>query len=83
MSDGAATPERDIVATAARLQRLQDALGEAYWLDPEVRALQDRLRRQIGRYGGWSADAPPLHRRARSAARHESDHAHLLWPRPG
>ena len=69
-----------IVDTAERLRDLKARLGAEYWTDADVRDLQDDLRRRIGAYGAWSADGPPMHRRARKAAEYESRFAGLLWP---
>jgi hypothetical protein len=73
----------EIAALAGRLNELKIALGAAYWQDDEVRALQERLRKQIGAYGAWGEDKLPMHQRARRAARYESEFAGLLWPGRG
>lgn len=70
----------EIAATAGQLSELRKALGSAYWTDGRVLALQATLKRLIGAYGAWGEDKPPMHQRSRRAARHESEHAHLLWP---
>lgn len=75
--------DREIAAVAARLKELKNALAAAYWQDDEVRALQEKLRKQIGAYGAWGEDKLPMHQRARRAARYESEFAHLLWPGRG
>ncbi|MDZ3838406.1 MAG: hypothetical protein U0S49_13640 [Rhodospirillales bacterium] len=69
-----------IADAQAELRRLKEDLGEAYWQDEKVIALQQRLRRLIGEYGAWGEDKLPMHRRARAAARLESESADLLWP---
>lgn len=66
--------------TAAQLRAMKQALGEGYWQDEEVRALQQTLRRLIGGYGAWGENRLPMHQRARAAARLESENADLLWP---
>jgi hypothetical protein len=75
--------DREIAAVADRLKELKSALGAAYWRDDEVRALQEKLRKQIGAYGAWGEDKLPMHQRARRAARYESEFAGLLWPGRG
>lgn len=72
--------DRTIAATAAQLRAMKRDLGESYWQDDEVRALQRSLRRLIGEYGSWGESKLPMHQRARAAARHESANADLLWP---
>lgn len=72
--------DAEISAVGDRLAALKDALGAGFWEDPDVRALQQDLRRRIGEYGAWGEDKLPLHQRARRAARLESEYAHLLWP---
>jgi replicative DNA helicase len=69
-----------IAEIQAQLRRLKADLGEAYWQSDEVIALQQSLRRLIGEYGAWGEDKLPMHRRARAAAKLESDSADLLWP---
>lgn len=66
-----------------QLQAMRSQLGSAYWQDPEVAMLQDRLRHAIGTYAAWSEDKLPLHQRARRAAGYESAYAALLWPGRG
>ncbi len=75
--------DRRIVETAAQLRAMKQALGNGYWQDEEVRALQQTLRRLIGEYGAWGESRLPMHQRARMAARHESENADLLWPGRG
>jgi hypothetical protein len=79
MTTGSAA-DAQIEAAAARLRTLKAELGQAYWDNDEVRALQQQLRRQIGGYGAWGEDKLPMHQRARRAARLESELAALLWP---
>lgn len=69
-----------IAETQAQLRRLKADLGDAYWQSDEVIALQQSLRRLIGEYGAWGEDKLPMHRRARAAAKLESESADLLWP---
>jgi len=69
-----------IAEAQAELRRLKEDLGEAYWQADQVIALQQSLRRLIGEYGAWGEDKLPMHRRARAAARLESESADLLWP---
>jgi hypothetical protein len=71
----------EVVTLAAQLRKLREDLGDAYWRDPEVRALQAQLRSRIGGYGAWGADKLPMHQRLRMAAKYESELAALLWPR--
>ncbi|MBL8658561.1 MAG: hypothetical protein JNM75_02260 [Rhodospirillales bacterium] len=66
--------------TAAQLRAMKQALGDSYWQDEEVHALQQTLRRLIGSYGAWGENRLPMHQRARAAARLESENADLLWP---
>lgn len=75
------TADDRIAALAARLRDLQTQLGSEYWGHDEVLALQDELRSEIGQYGAWDENKAPMHQRARKAAQHEREHAHLLWPR--
>lgn len=75
---GAADDEID--ALAGELRALKARLGSGYWQDPAVMALQQRLKQAIGRYAAWGEDKPPMHQRARLAARYEHTHASLLWP---
>jgi hypothetical protein len=72
--------DRDIRATADRLRGLKVELGPSYWQNTDVLALQRILRSQISAYAAWAEDKPPLHRRARIAARYEKEYAFLLWP---
>jgi hypothetical protein len=72
-----------IRALGERLTRLKAALGSDYWGNAEVQEAQAALRRAIGEYGAWSADKPPMHQRARVAARYESAYAPLIWPGRG
>jgi hypothetical protein len=72
--------DREIASAAGRLKELKNALGAAYWQDDEVRALQEKLRKQLGAYGAWGEDKLPMHQRARKAGRYESEFAGLLWP---
>ena len=76
----ASPAEREISELAGQLQSLKNALGSDYWENDEVRALQQKLRRQLSGYNAWSEDSLPMHQRARRAARLESAFAHLLWP---
>ena len=55
MSDPSSA-DREIAAVADRLKELKSALGATYWRDDEVRALQEKLRKQIGAYGAWGED---------------------------
>ena len=73
----------EIAAVAGRLKELKNAQGAEYWQDDEVRALQEKLRKQIGAYGAWGEGKLPMHQRARRAARYESEFAGLLWPGRG
>ena len=75
--------DREIAAVAGRLKELKNALGTEYWQDDEVRALQEKLCKQIGAYGAWGEGKLPMHQRARRAARYESEFAGLLWPGRG
>lgn len=72
--------DRNIAALTRRLQELKGTRGTAYWQDPEVRTLQDRLRGEIGAYAAWGEDKLPMHQQARRAARYEAECAPLLWP---
>jgi glycerol-3-phosphate O-acyltransferase len=72
--------DRRIAEAVAELRRKKRELGEAYWQDGEVIALQQTLRRMIGEYGAWGENKLPMHQRARAAARFESESADLLWP---
>jgi hypothetical protein len=74
------TIDAEIDAAAAELSRLKADLGSAYWQDPQVKDLQNRLRGLIGRAGAWGEDRLPMHRRMRQAARLEHAYARLLWP---
>jgi hypothetical protein len=76
-----ARADLEIRALVARLRKLQEDLGAAYWQDSDVRDLQAQLRSRIGGYGSWDADKLPLHQRSRLAAKYESELAGLLWPR--
>lgn len=67
--------------SARQLADLQARLGDAYWRHEEATELRELLRRQIGAYGAWGPDKPPMHQRARRAARYEQEFARLLWPR--
>lgn len=77
---GERSDDLKIAEAQAELRRLKEDLGEAYWQADEVIALQQSLRRLIGEYGAWGEDKLPMHRRARAAARLESESADLLWP---
>jgi hypothetical protein len=77
-----AETEAELEVVAERLTALARTLGADYWRNREVRDLQERLRRLIGRTGAWSEDGLPMHRRARRAAAYESRFARLLWPGP-
>lgn len=77
---GERSEDQTIAETQAELRRLKAELGEAYWQNGEVIALQQSLRRLIGAYGAWGEDRLPMHQRARAAARLESESAELLWP---
>lgn len=72
--------DRRIAETAAQLRAMKQALGEGYWQDEDVLALQRDLRRAIGEYGAWGEKRLAMHQRARVAARLESENADLLWP---
>lgn len=76
----ASSADAEIEATATRLRTLKAELGQTYWDHPDVKALQQKLRRRIGSYGAWGDDKLPAHQRARRAARLESELAALLWP---
>jgi hypothetical protein len=78
----AAETEAELEVVAERLTALARTLGADYWRNREVRDLQERLRRLIGRAGAWSEDGLPMHRRARRTAAYESRFARLLWPGP-
>lgn len=77
---GAGSEDQQIAETQVQLRRLKQDLGEAYWQNEEVSALQRELRRLIGAYGAWGQHKLPMHQRARAAARLESESADLLWP---
>ncbi len=77
---GERSEDQTIAETQAKLRRLKGDLGEDYWQNDEVIALQQSLRRLIGAYGAWGEDKLPMHQRARAAARLESESAELLWP---
>jgi hypothetical protein len=77
---GERSGDLEIAEAQAALRRLKADLGEAYWQDEKVIALQQSLRRLIGEYGAWGKDKLPMHQRARAAARLESESADLLWP---
>jgi hypothetical protein len=77
---GERSDDAKIAEAQAELRRLKAELGEAYWQTDEVIALQQSLRRLIGEYGAWGEDKLPMHRRARAAAKLESESADLLWP---
>jgi replicative DNA helicase len=77
---GDRSDDAKIAETQAQLRRLKADLGDAYWQSDEVIALQQSLRRLIGEYGAWGEDKLPMHRRARAAAKLESESADLLWP---
>ena len=79
MSDGRSEDDR-IAEAQGELRRLKQDLGEAYWQNEEVIALQQDLRRMIGAYGAWGEQKLPMNQRARVAARLESESAELLWP---
>lgn len=72
--------EERIAEVQAQLRRLKRELGEGYWRNEEVSALQQDLRRMIGAYGLWGEHKLPMRQRARVAARLESESADLLWP---
>jgi hypothetical protein len=72
--------EAEVRAIAERLRTPQETLGERYWTDDGVQALQEDLRRALGGYGAWGPDKPPMHQRSRRAAHLERDVARLLWP---
>ena len=72
--------EARVREVAGRLLALQETLGEDYWTNDGVKALQDDLRRALGSVGAWGADKPPMHQRSRRAAQLEREVARLLWP---
>lgn len=72
--------DRHIAEMAAELRTMKDRLGDDFWQNQEVYALQQDLRRAIGEYGAWGETRLPMHQRARAAARFESENADLLWP---
>lgn len=72
--------DAELVATAEALAQLKAELGSGYWSDARVIALQESLRRLLGRAGAWAPEGLPLHQRARRAARLEHTYARLLWP---
>lgn len=78
---GQSAADREIRELATTLAARMAELGEGYWSNEEVQALQVVLRSRIGAYGAWEEDRLPMHQRARMAARYESELAHLLWPR--
>jgi hypothetical protein len=82
MSDRSAA-DQEIAAIAHRLRQLKSELGTSYWDDPDARDLRNSLRTKIGLYGAWAEDKPPMHQRARIAARYEAELATLLWPGRG
>lgn len=77
---GGGEADRDIEALARELAGLRETLGDAYWSDERVRALQTRLRAGLGRYAAWSGDTLPPNQRARAGASYEARFARLLWP---
>jgi hypothetical protein len=77
---GERSDDLEIAEAQGELRRLKEDLGEAYWQNEKVIALQQSLRRLIGEYGAWGEDKLPMHQRARAAARLESESADLLWP---
>ena len=72
--------EARVREVAGRLLALQETLGEDYWTNDGVKALQDDLRRALGAFGAWGPDKPPMHQRSRRSAQLEREVARLLWP---